>query len=194
MVQRFDTETGEWLDQVFTAADDSSYETSYGETETDSGEDVEDLFPDKDLPLEMVQPFQQKQRIEWDNGTKWVELESDGVGSGELNSNLGMKCPYCDAKDCYGDCKMSQWHLMDDETRETQRNQMFKDSDEIDKELESLTEMVARERYNSAIDVLESFILSLACTGRNLTELAEALCRSVELAMIAYKDEIANGN
>ena len=58
VTQRFDTETGEWVDQEFTAGDES-HETAYGETEI-LGEDVEDLFPDKDLPLVMVQPSKDK--------------------------------------------------------------------------------------------------------------------------------------
>jgi hypothetical protein len=52
VTQRLDTETGKWLDQEFTAGEET-HETAYGET-------VEDLFPDKNLPLVMVQPSKDK--------------------------------------------------------------------------------------------------------------------------------------
>lgn len=190
VTQRFDTETGEWLDQEFIAGDES-HETAYGETETDSGEDVEDLFTAKDLPLVMVQPFKEKQRIEWDcAGFKWIEVISDGAGTGEVTSNLARKCPYCDDKDCYGDCEMSQWHLMDPETKKANKQQVFQDSKVCDDELESLQEMQARNDFNSSIDTMESFILSLACQGQTVTEFGPALSLFVECLVNVYMEKI----
>ena len=189
VTQVFDTDTGEWVDQEFIAtSEEPMCETLYGETEI-LGEDVEDLFPDNDLPILLVQPFQEKQRIEFENG-KCVEIESDGEGNGEIKSDLKRLCPYCNEADCYGECEMSQWHLMDPKTKEIQRSQVFENSDTTDEELESLDEMMAREKHNRSIDVLESFLLSLVCNKQNITGFADALCLSVETVSETYMEEI----
>jgi hypothetical protein len=50
VTQRFDTDTGEWLDQEFTAGDQVDYEDVYG------GDADEDELEGSYLAFEMVQP------------------------------------------------------------------------------------------------------------------------------------------
>ena len=173
VVQSFNKKTGQWLDQEFITGDES-YETQDGEFV-----DEMDIEVPADLPILLVQPFQTKQRIEWDcDGSKWIEIESDGEGSGELKSNLKMKCPYCDMQDCYGDCKVSQWYLMDPETQQLHSSES--PIDIFPDKLESVENIEARKTFNSSIDGMESFLLSLVCHGETVTGFGKAISFFVE--------------
>ena len=56
VTQRFDSETGEWLDQEFIAGDES-FETEDGEPIDEDGEWLDaNQLPAENLPLLMVQP------------------------------------------------------------------------------------------------------------------------------------------
>ena len=106
-------------------------------------------------------------KFEWDcAGSKWITLVLDGKGAGELSSNLKAKCPYCDDTNCYGDCKTSQWHLMDPETQALHPD----DKPDFPESLEPLDEMEARRRYNTLIDGMEALLLELAIRAVDVIE------------------------
>jgi hypothetical protein len=115
-------------------------------------------------------------RIEF--ADKWIEIESDGEGNGELKSNLKMKCPYCDVEDCHGDCGVSQWYLMDPETQRLHPSE--NPIDIFPDKLESVEEMQARLTFNSSIDGMESFLLCLVCHGENVSVFGKAICAFIE--------------
>lgn len=117
-----------------------------------------------------------KQRIEWScAGHKWIEIDSDGEGNGELTSNLSANCPYCELSSCYGDCEPAQYHMMDPDTQATQTPpEGFPDP------LDNAEEREARKRYNGIIDGMEALLLALACRGVDVSGFTDAISYVVE--------------
>jgi hypothetical protein len=92
-----------------------------------------------------------------DVGTQnWINVKFDPVSkNGTIESNLKEACPFCKETNCYHDCDMSVATMTEDTDEARQHNEMTESEDEVEERL----------NFNKAIDVLESFILALACAG-----------------------------
>jgi len=81
------------------------------------------------------------------------EDEHGRFGGGSISTNLKSVCPYCDDKNCDMDCPDYGEHCSDRD---------------MDKQREKEEEGVEFRLFNSAIDGVESFILSQACVGMDV--------------------------
>tara|TARA_R110000824_G_scaffold201667_2_gene385749 strand:- start:3796 stop:4161 length:366 start_codon:yes stop_codon:yes gene_type:complete len=77
-----------------------------------------------------------------------IVLELNDEGGGTISSDLKESCPYCDCIECNADCDGSAGDI-----------DGLEDQDDLD----------SRNRYNAAIDGLESLILAHAFAGIDIT-------------------------
>jgi hypothetical protein len=86
----------------------------------------------------------------------WISLKIDSQGkNGTVESNLKQVCPFCQESNCYHDCDLSTAHMTGDTQEAKEHNDRTETEDEVEERL----------NFNKAIDVLESFVLALACAG-----------------------------
>ena len=81
---------------------------------------------------------------------KYIRLDINN-GAGTVESNLAQVCPFCQNLGCYSESKQGCNPASEEPDYE---------EDEADEEL------IKRREYNAAIDGMESFVLSLICTGQ----------------------------
>ena len=90
--------------------------------------------------------------------------------SGSITSDLKESCPYCGQSDCYFSCDMSQGQPEDEP------------------ELETEAQVEQRQQFNSAVDGVESLLLSLACAGLNLD--TPKICEAIETTIQSIEHKV----